>query len=285
MASAQDLRKRIKSVTNTQQITKAMKMVASARLRRAQTKAEATRPYAEKIGQILRHMSNSDLEGFESPLLDVRPVERTCYIVVGADKGLAGAFSSNVLKFAMEELKGKDPSTYRVITAGRKPRDSMKSRGIHIDKSYAGFSDKPSYEHARAIMHEDTFIILNVHEVDEVIMIYTRFVNSMTQIAQAERLLPIEQPQDEVKGEEYDFMPSAVSVLEALLPKYLEITVYNGLLQSAASELGARMTAMTSATDNAGELIDSLGLEYNKLRQSSITNEISEIVGGANALQ
>ena len=251
MASAQDLRKRIKSVTNTQQITKAMKMVASARLRRAQTKAEATRPYAEKIGQILRHMSNSDLEGFESPLLDVRPVERTCYIVVGADKGLAGAFSSNVLKFAMEELKGKDPSTYRVITAGRKPRDSMKSRGIHIDKSYAGFSDKPSYEHARAIMHE-ALSLYERHEVDEVIMIYTRFVNSMTQIAQAERLLPIEQPQDEVKGEEYDFMPSAVSVLEALLPKYLEITVYNGLLQSAASELGARMTAMTSATDNAG---------------------------------
>ena len=153
MASAQDLRKRIKSVTNTQQITKAMKMVASARLRRAQTKAEATRPYAEKIGQILRHMSNSDLEGFESPLLDVRPVERTCYIVVGADKGLAGAFSSNVLKFAMEQLHGKSPDTYRVITAGRKPRDSMKSRGINIDKSYAGFSDKPSYEHARAIMH------------------------------------------------------------------------------------------------------------------------------------
>ena len=125
MASAQDLRKRIKSVTNTQQITKAMKMVASARLRRAQTKAEATRPYAEKIGQILRHMSNSDLEGFESPLLDVRPVERTCYIVVGADKGLAGAFSSNVLKFAMEQLHGKSPDTYCVITAGRKPRDSM----------------------------------------------------------------------------------------------------------------------------------------------------------------
>ena len=229
-------------------------------------------------------MSNSDLEGFESPLLDVRPVERTCYIVVGADKGLAGAFSSNVLKFAMEQLHGKSSDTYRVITAGRKPRDSMKSRGIRIDKSYAGFSDKPSYEHARAIMHE-ALSLYERHEVDEVIMIYTRFVNSMTQIAQAERLLPIEQPQDEVKGEEYDFMPSAVSVLEALLPKYLEITVYNGLLQSAASELGARMTAMTSATDNAGELIESLGLEYNKLRQSSITNEISEIVGGANALQ
>ena len=184
----------------------------------------------------------------------------------------------------MEQLHGKSSDTYRVITAGRKPRDSMKSRGIHIDKSYAGFSDKPSYEHARTIMHE-ALSLYERHEVDEVIMIYTHFVNSMTQIAQAERLLPIEQPQDEVKGEEYDFMPSAVSVLEALLPKYLEITVYNGLLQSAASELGARMTAMTSATDNAGELIESLGLEYNKLRQSSITNEISEIVGGANALQ
>jgi len=223
-------------------------MVASARLRKAQTKAEGTRPYAEKIGQILRHMSNSDLEGFSSPLLEVRPIKRTCYIVIGADKGLAGAFSSNVLKFAMEQLHGKSSDTYRVITAGKKPRDSMKSRGIHIDKSYAGFSDKPSYEHARAIMHE-ALSLYERHEVDEVIMIYTRFV------------------------------------LEALLPKYLEITVYNGLLQSAASELGARMTAMTSATDNAGELIDSLGLEYNKLRQSSITNEISEIVGGANALQ
>ena len=206
-----------------------MKMVASARLRKAQTKAEGTRPYAEKIGQILRHMSNSDLEGFSSPLLEVRPIKRTCYIVIGADKGLAGAFSSNVLKFAMEQLHGKSSDTYRVITAGKKPRDSMKSRGIHIDKSYAGFSDKPSYEHARAIMHE-ALSLYERHEVDEVIMIYTRFVNSMTQI-------------------------------------------------------GARMTAMTSATDNAGELIDSLGLEYNKLRQSSITNEISEIVGGANALQ
>ena len=123
------------------------------------------------------------------------------------------------------------------------------------------------------------------HEVDEVIMIYTRFVNSMTQIAQAERILPLEQPDDEVKGEEYEFMPDPAAVLDALLPKYLEITVYNGLLQAAASELGARMTAMTSATDNAGDLISSLGLEYNKLRQSSITNEISEIVGGANALQ
>lgn len=284
MASAQDLRKRIKSVTNTQQITKAMKMVASARLRRAQGKAEATRPYAEKVGQILRHISNSDLGDYSSPLLEVRPVKRTCYIVIGADKGLAGAFSSNVLKKTIEEIGTKSSSDYILIASGRKPIENLKSRGYHVNYGHSGYSDKPSYEHARLIMSE-ALSLYERQEVDEVIMIFTRFVNSMTQIAQAERILPLEQPDDEVKGEEYDFMPSAASVLDALLPKYLEITVYNGLLQSAASELGARMTAMTSATDNAGELIESLGLQYNKLRQSSITNEISEIVGGANALQ
>ena len=238
MASAQDLRKRIKSVTNTQQITKAMKMVASARLRKAQAKADATRPYAEKI----------------------------------------------VLKLAIEQIGHKSANEYCLITSGRKPKDSLKSRHYSINQSYSGFSDKPSYEHARHIM-DYALSLYERHEVDEVIMIYTRFVNSMTQIAQAERILPLEQPDDEVKGEEYEFMPDPASVLDALLPKYLEITLYNGLLQAAASELGARMTAMTSATDNAGELISSLGLEYNKLRQSSITNEISEIVGGANALQ
>lgn len=284
MASAQDLRKRIKSVTNTQQITKAMKMVASARLRRAQSKAEATRPYAEKIGQILRHISSSDLHNYVSPLLEVRPVEKTCYIIIGADKGLAGAFSSNVLKKAIEQIGDKTPDQYRIITVGRKPKDALKNRHYKIEHSHNGFSDKPAYEHARLIMGE-ALSLYERYEVDEVIMIYTHFVNSMTQIAQAERILPLEQPDDEVKGEEYEFMPNPESVLDALLPKYLEITLYNGLLQSAASELGARMTAMTSATDNAGELISSLGLEYNKLRQSSITNEISEIVGGANALQ
>ena len=271
MASAQDLRKRIKSVTNTQQITKAMKMVASARLRKAQAKADATRPYAEKIGQILRHISTSDLRGYVSPLLESRSVKRTCYIVIGADKGLAGAYSSNVLKLAIEQIGHKSANEYCLITSGRKPKDSLKSRHYSIDQSYSGFSDKPSYEHARHIM-DYALSLYERHEVDEVIMIYTRFVNSMTQIAQAERILPLEQPDDEVKGEEYEFMPDPASVLDALL-------------QAAASELGARMTAMTSATDNAGELISSLGLEYNKLRQSSITNEISEIVGGANALQ
>ena len=224
MASAQDLRKRIKSVTNTQQITKAMKMVASARLRRAQAKADATRPYAEKIGQILRHISSSDLQDYVSPLLETRPVKRTCYIVIGADKGLAGAYSSNVLKMAIEQIGQKTPDEYWIITTRLKPKDRLKSRHYQIDKSYSGFSDKPSYEHSRTIM-EHALSMYESHEVDEVIMIYTRFVNSMTQIAQAERILPLEQPDDEVKGEEYEFMPDPASVLDALLPKYLEITV------------------------------------------------------------
>lgn len=284
MASAQDLRKRIKSVTNTQQITKAMKMVASARLRRAQGKAEATAPYADKLGQILRHIASSIPENFSSPLLEVRPVKRTCYVMIGADKGLAGAFSTNLTKFVIEQIGTKTPDQYDIITSGRKPRDCMKIRGYHVEKHFSGYSDKPGYEHARALIQEVIPRFLN-GEVDEIIMVYTHFVNSMTQVAEAYQLLPIETPQAEQDGQDYIFMPDVTTVCEQILPKYLEITMYNGLLQSAASELGARMTAMTSATDNAGELIDKVGLEYNKLRQSSITNEISEIVGGANALQ
>ncbi len=284
MASGRDLRKRIKSVTNTQQITKAMKMVASARLRRAQSKAAATGPYADKLGQILRHICRSIPESFSSPLLDVRPVKRTAYIMIGADKGLAGAFSTNITKFMMEQIADNAPSEYVIITSGRKPRDCMKIRGYHVEISYAGYSDKPMYEHARTLIQAVLPLFVK-GEIDRVVMIYTYFVNSMTQTVVAHQLLPIETPKSDEGNDDFIFMPDATTVWEHLLPKYVEMSVYNGLLQSAASELGARMTAMTSATDNAGELIEKLGLEYNQLRQSSITNEISEIVGGANALQ
>lgn len=283
MASAQDLRKRIKSVKNTQQITKAMKMVASARLRRAQSRVAGSAPYADALGQILRHIVGNLPENFTSPLLEVRPIKKTAFIVVGADKGLAGAFSSNITKFTMEAIHNLPHHNYHVITTGRKPQESLSSRGIEVSRGYAGFSDNPAYEHARTLIQN--IIALYVRkDVDEVVIVYTHFVNSMTQTVMSKRLLPLETPEGE-QASDYIFMPNAVTVLEELLPKYLEITVYNALLQSAASELGARMTAMTAATDNAGELIGTLDLEYNKLRQSSITNEISEIVGGANALQ
>ncbi|KGF47270.1 ATP F0F1 synthase subunit gamma [Veillonella montpellierensis DNF00314] len=285
MASAQDLRKRIKSVTNTQQITKAMKMVASARLRRAQLKAQSTRPYALKLADVLRHVAGSPTFERTHPMLRHDTVKRTGYLIIGADKGLAGAYTSNLIKYMVNELSGKTPDQYALVTVGRKPRDYMKSRGYTVKKSFYGYSDKPSYEHAKALTKEIAHAFLQ-EEVDEVVMVYTEFINSLTQQVRECHLLPFSTPEAHAAGErEYFFMPDGETIFNELVPKYLEITIYNGLLQSAASELGARMTAMTSSTDNAGELINKLNLEYNKLRQAGITNEISEIVGGANALQ
>ena len=307
MASAQDLRKRIKSVTNTQQITKAMKMVASARLRRAQSKARGTAPYADSLGDILRE-TVSAAKSLSHPLMTVRPVKRTAYLVIGADKGLAGAYTGNLMKAFMAEVQTRQSDSYEVISVGRKPADFLKHRRIKTIHAYSGFSDKPAYEHAEELVSRAAGLFLD-GTVDEVVMFYTHFVNSLTQEVRTVKLLPLEVGAEvsadsfvdfvedddagEVPDESFDseestdviFVPDAKSVYYELLPKYLGITVYNGLLQSAASELGARMTAMTAATDNAGELISALDLEYNKLRQAGITNEISEIVGGANALQ
>lgn len=285
MASAQDLRKRIKSVTNTQQITKAMKMVASARLRRAQIKAQAIGPYALKLADILRDVAASPTLEMSHPFLRSRTVKKTGYLIIGADKGLAGAYTSNMIKHMTQELSSKNPDEYVLVTVGRKPRDILKARGFQIEKSFSGYSDNPAYEHAVELMRHIERAFLD-SKVDEVIMVYTEFINSLTQNVRACHLLPFRTPEQHAEGDvEYIFTPSGEAVFNELLPKYLEITVYNALLQSAASELGARMTAMTSSTDNAGELINKLNLDYNKLRQASITNEISEIVGGANALQ
>lgn len=283
MASAQDLRKRIKSVGNTQQITKAMKMVASARMRKAQARAEGLGPYANKLGDIMRRISGSISAG-TSPLLEVRDIKRTAYVIIGADKGLAGAYSSNLAKFAESLFIGKDKDSIEIIASGRKVADHFKTRGFTVSAQYTGYSDKPEYTDARILMREASNRFLS-GQVDEVVLVYTKFVNSMTQIPTQERLLPVTAPEGSQDGGSYFYMPGEEEVLTALLPQYLESSVFNGLLQAAASELGARMTAMTSATDNANELIGKLSLEYNKLRQASITNEISEIVGGANALQ
>lgn len=288
MASAQDLRKRIKSIRNTQQITKAMKMVASARLRRAQTKAKSTEPYAEKLGQILNNVAGSldTAELTAYPLMEVREVQRTAYILIGADKGLAGAYTSNLIKYFTRLVAEEERTSYEVISVGRKPLEHLTHQKHAIAESYYGFSDKPEYSHAQRIVSDATKLFLE-GKVDKVVMVYTHFVNSLTQTVRSVDLLPVTSPeQDDSKMQEmYYYEPSAKAIYSELLPKYLEITVYNALLQASASELGARMTAMTSATDNAGELISTLNLEYNKLRQAGITNEISEIVGGANALQ
>ena len=282
MPSAREINRRIKSVTNTQQITKAMKMVSSVRLRRAQDRALATAPYTEKMEGMLQRLSAA------YPLFTPHDeVKKTCYIVIGSDKGLAGAFNSNVNKAMVSVLKDKPRDASMLLVAGRKPIEYLKHLHLVPEKKWSGFSDKPQFSHAQQIAHLATQKFL-AGEVDEVYVIYTHFKSALSQDTKIVKMLPISQQEGQQESgprEEYLFAPDAKLVLDALLPQYLDLFIYNSLLQSAASELGARMTAMTSATDNAGELIDKLTVTYNKVRQAGITNELTEIVSGANALQ
>lgn len=281
MPNAQDIRRRIKSVKSIEQITKAMKMVAAARLRRAQEKAAASLPYTEKIRAVLTSVANhtSDLS---HPLLEVRDVKHIGYLVLSADKGLAGAYSSNVIKEALSHIAANKNSS--MITVGRKARDYFKRRDYVVDEEYTGFSEKPTLDEARRISRSLAEGYKS-GKYDEIHLVYTLFHSAITQKPTSVKLLPIEDVTANSEGHEYIFEPSAEEVLNFLIPQYLETIIYGALLQSAASELGARMTAMGAATDNAEELIAKLILNYNKIRQATITREISEIVGGAEALK
>ena len=287
MPSAREINRRIKSVTNTQQITKAMKMVSSVRLRRAQDRALATAPYTEKMEGMLQRLSAASPDAGNPLFTPHDEVKKTCYIVIGSDKGLAGAFNSNVNKAMVSVLKDKPRDASMLLVAGRKPTEYLKHLHLVPEKKWSGFSDKPQFSHAQQIAHLATQKVL-AGEVDEVYVIYTHFKSALSQDTKIVKMLPISQQEGQQASgprEEYLFAPDAKLVLDALLPQYLDLFIYNSLLQSAASELGARMTAMTSATDNAGELIDKLTVTYNKVRQAGITNELTEIVSGANALQ
>ena len=305
MESTRDIKGRIKSVTNIQQITKAMKMVAAARLRKAEEKANGSRPYAEKIGELLRRAS-SVTPGFTSPLFRTGEVKKVGYLVICGDKGLAGAYNSNVMKRTLQEISGKDRSAYALYVCGKQAKNYLKFRGYDPDTYHFGFSDKPSAQDSIDLSKEMVEYFTK-EEVDEVYIIYTKFITALRQQVRVDRLLPIEAPaegkteeaakaaasewekerQDFLRIEEdpYIFLPDAAAVLSKLLPEYIQVQVYNAMLQSAASELGSRMAAMSAATDNATEKIADLNLTYNKARQAQLTNEISEIVGGAAALE
>lgn len=305
MESTRDIKGRIKSVTNIQQITKAMKMVAAARLRKAEEKANGSRPYAEKIGELLRRAS-SVTPGFTSPLFRTGEVKKVGYLVICGDKGLAGAYNSNVMKRTLQEISRKDRSAYALYVCGKQAKNYLKFRGYDPDTYHFGFSDKPSAQDSIDLSKEMVEYFTK-EEVDEVYIIYTKFITALRQQVRVDRLLPIEAPaegkteeaakaaasewekerQDFLRIEEdpYIFLPDAAAVLSKLLPEYIQVQVYNAMLQSAASELGSRMAAMSAATDNATERIADLNLTYNKARQAQVTNEISEIVGGAAALE
>lgn len=297
MATAREIHRHMKSVKNIGQITKAMKMVAAARLRRAQERAAASRPYAIKIKEVLSNIVGdkgtlSGLSPRKHPLIQKRPVKKIGFLVMCSDKGLAGAYGSNVLKHAMGEIL-KVKGEVVIITCGRRARDFFRHRGFNVIQAHFGFSDKPSYNNAVEIAYDAAQRFAD-EQFDELRIVYTLFKSALSQTPTNETILPLEPPAEEVpKGGEaqvkantqYLFLPEAEEILADLAPRYLETVIYAALVQSAASELGSRMTAMSSATDNAAKLVKSLELNYNKARQALITRELTEICGGAEALK
>lgn len=284
MASLQDIRRRIKSVKNIQQITNAMNMVATSRLRRAKENAQNNKTYADKTKEVIAEIARN-AKGVNHPLLEVRAEGKKLVLVIAADKGLAGAYSSNVMKETVRNID--DKGNTEIVAVGRKSNEYFKNRGYSVIKAFTGVSERPKYENAKEIAD---FIIdkFEAGDIKEVVMIYSRFVSAITCIPEPVKLLPFESEEGEQKESgykaEYLYEPDAETVLKTLLPQYLVTVVYAAMLQAAASELSSRMNAMSNATDNAGELIQKLDLHYNKVRQAGITNEINEIVGGANAL-
>lgn len=283
MANLQDIRRRIKSVKSIQQITKAMKMVAAARLRRAQENAAANKPYADKMRQVITDVAANAGEVVH-PLLEARKVEKKLFLVLASDKGLAGAYASNVFKEVVAHISTKSEAD--LITVGRKSREHFGNRGYSIVRDYAGFSERPTHDDAKKIALDviERFV---KGECDEIYMVYTKYISPISAVPTTVKLLPFTGVEEgrKASGGDYIYEPSAGEVLGYLLPQYLVTMIYAALLQASASELSSRMTAMSNATDNAQELIQKLELNYNKVRQAGITREISEIVSGAEALK
>lgn len=281
MANARDLRRRVKSIKSTQQITKAMKMVAAAKLRKAQERVVAARPFARKIKEVLARLTSAN-SGVSHPLLEVRDPKNICYVLISADRGLCGGYNANILRLAAGELYNKEGS---LVTIGRKGRDFFRRRGYDIKSEFVGLGEDISFGLAKEI--GQLLVDYYVKGIfDEVYLVFTEFKTAMTQKPTTMKLLPVEPPSESEKGNQIDYIyePNPEELLGELLPKYIETTIFRALLESKASEQGARMTAMGSATENASEMIDKLTLSLNRARQAAITKEISEIVGGANAL-
>ncbi len=291
MPGLKDIQRRIKSVKNTQQITKAMKMVAAAKLRRAQENIEAARPYAEKMQELvtsLASMSSPD----SHPLLASSGGPKAAVLLVTSDRGLCGGFNTYLIRKAENFVAKREAGDVSLSLTGKRGLDYFKRRDINIIDSKPATSVTPSYESARETALKLIGLFL-AEELDEVHIIYSQFESALTQTPVVQRLLPLA-PQDEGaeqgggdEGETVEVLyePSVDKVLENLLPKYIEVQIYRALLESSASEHGARMTAMDSASRNASDMIGSLTLRFNRLRQAAITSELMEIISGSEALK
>jgi F-type H+-transporting ATPase subunit gamma len=294
VAKVQDLKRRIRSVGNTQKITKAFELVASARLRRAESRIEAMRPYADRMLELMGITAQA-AGSVRLPLLERREeVTRVALLPITADRGLAGAFNAQVLRraFALErELRGKGIDV-KWLASGRRGRSTLTFRRYELIQAWQGFSERPEYADAQAIARRAAELYAT-QEVDRVVVVYNRYKSPLVQLVTVQDLLPI--PEKVIEGGEEDareaalrgdfiYEPEPELILERLLPVYVETELYRALLESAASEQGARMTAMRNASKNAGELIANLTLAMNRARQAEITQEILEVVAGADAL-
>src|SRR6185369_15910702 len=288
MATLRDIRRRIRSVQSTQKITRAMKLVAAAKLRRAQERILAARPYANKMSELLANLVSGAESGH--PLLEQREGPRRQIVIITADRGLAGAFNSNVLRRATELLRESSAGEITLIVVGRKARDFFRRRTFTVKRDMIGFWDRLTYAHAQELADYFMKQFLD-NEVDEVVLLYNEFRSVAVQRAVRVQLLPI--PHAETGGGEgtpaeqvdYIYEPSAEAILGDLLPRHVRMQVWRALMESSAGEHGARMTAMEAASKNAKDIIGILTIQYNKARQEKITKELLDIVGGAEALK
>jgi F-type H+-transporting ATPase subunit gamma len=292
MATVQDIKRRIRSVRNTRKITRAMELVAAAKLRKAQARIEAMRPYADRMQELMVGVARASSSVRGLPLLQRREVHTTAVLPLTGDRGLAGAFNAQVIReaFAIEDRLRDEGVERRWLVAGRKGASTLRFRRYEVEQAWAGFSDSPSYADAQAIAHRIADLYAK-EEVDRVVVIYNHFESALSQRVVAQDVLPI--PAGLLEGDDekteallgdFIYEPEPEQILERLLPVYVETELYRALLESAASEQGARMTAMRNATKNAAELIDTLTLQMNRARQAEITQEILEVVAGADAL-
>ncbi|HEX3185202.1 MAG TPA: ATP synthase F1 subunit gamma [Pyrinomonadaceae bacterium] len=295
MPNLLDIRRRIKSVKNTQQITKAMKMVSAAKLKRAQDRVVTARPFANKMMEVLGELAKRTDENFHHPLLDRRGDERYLLVLVTADKGLCGAFNTNLTKAAQAFIKDNPEKTVELLPIGRKGRDFFRNRHATLVGEFLGLTGKGRVEFSEALEVARHTIKLYTEDpgIDKVFLIYNEFKSVLSQRVVLEQLLPVaraEQDETEAKSQQavnlvdYIYEQPPEEIFARLLPRLVETQIFRALLESVASEHGARMTAMDSASKNASELIDSLTLNMNRVRQAAITNEIIEVVSGAAAL-
>ncbi|HLB18781.1 MAG TPA: F0F1 ATP synthase subunit gamma [Gaiellaceae bacterium] len=294
MASVQDIKRRIRSIRNTRKITRAMELVAAAKLKRAQTRIEDMRPYADRMLELMAGTARASSSVRGLPLLQKHDQEETVAIVpLTGDRGLAGAFNSQILRRALaleRELRGEGKQV-RWVGVGRRGVGSLRFRRLDLAGEFTGFTDQPRYTNAQAIAHRVAELYTE-GEVDRVTVVYNHFESALVQKVTVQDLLPLsedlletgdEERQDDALRGDFIFEPEPEQILERLLPVYIETELYRALLESAASEHGARMTAMRNASKNAGELIDTLTLAMNRARQAEITQEILEVVAGADA--